>query len=163
MKVAGSHHFDAPIGAVFDAIHDPASLMAIIPGCQDVRRVSETEYRGRIALRLPGVSGGFDTIVRVIDADRPHRSRIAGRVDGAGGSIEGEAVFELHEDGQGTALDYTGDAVIGGPLGRLDSRFAEGFAKSLIQRGLGQLETELRATPASRPVAAADSRQGSGQ
>ncbi len=163
MRIAGSHRFDAPIEAVFDAIHDPATLLAIIPGCQDVHRLSETEYRARLALRLPGLSGGFDTAVRVLEAERPHRSRIAGRVDGLGGSIDGEAVFTLRVDGERTTLDYAGEAVVGGPFGRLDSRFAEGFARSLIDHGLAQLETELRADPAARPVVAVSNGQGSGQ
>ena len=151
MRIAGSHAFDAPIEAVFDAIHDPATLLAVIPGCEDVHRVSDTEYRGRIALRLPGLSGGFETVVRVLDADRPRRSRIAGRVEGPGGSVQGEATFDLHEADPGTTLDYAGEAVIDGPLARLDGRFAEGLAGSLIDRGLGQLETQLRTRQGNAP------------
>lgn len=162
MRIEGTHRFDAPIEAVFDAIHDPATLLAVIPGCEDVQRISDTEYRGRIALRLPGVAGRFEATVRVLDAVRPDHSRIAGRVDGAGGSVEGEARFDLHGDANETRLDYTGSAVIGGPLGRLDTRFAEGVARSLIDRGLGRLETELRTRQAeTTPVAAASEGPGS--
>ena len=39
--------------------------------------------------------------------------------------------------------------MIGGPLARLDSRFVEGLAGSLINQGLGNLDARLRNAPPS--------------
>jgi carbon monoxide dehydrogenase subunit G len=59
------------------------------------------------------------------------------------GTIEGSARFALAEDGGGTQLDYEGSGTVTGPLARLDSRFAERLAESLIAQGLRALDQRL--------------------
>jgi carbon monoxide dehydrogenase subunit G len=86
--------------------------------------------------------------VRLVDVEAPERSGLEGRVDGAMGSISGRASFVLGEENQGksqgTRIDYHGDAQIQGPLARLDSRFAESFAETLIGQGLKALDARLQ-------------------
>ena len=45
----------------------------------------------------------------------------------------------------GTVVEYDGSGVVGGPLARLDSRFLEGFARSLVNEGLARLGRRLQA------------------
>jgi carbon monoxide dehydrogenase subunit G len=149
MNVHGSRTLEAPRDAVFAAILDPSVLLAVIPGCQEIEQLSETEYRGRISLRLPGMVGSYQTVVRVVETEPPSYGRLAGEVVGALGSITGVASFRLAEIGGGTEVRYEGQAAIGGPLARLDSRFVEGLAGSLIGQGLGNLDQRLKdRTPA---------------
>jgi uncharacterized protein len=143
MKIHGTRALDASRGAVFDAICDPEVLLAVIPGCREIEKVGD-EYHGQIALRLPGVSGTFRTVVRLVEAVRPDFGRLEGEVVGRPGSIRGGATFRLAEANGGTTVEYDGQAVLGGPLARLDSRFAEGLAGSLIGQGLGNLDARLR-------------------
>ena len=63
---------------------------------------------------------------------------------GAFGAIGGAVMFELAESAGRTTVRYEGQLTISGPLARLDSRFAEGFAGSLIGQGLRALGTRLR-------------------
>jgi carbon monoxide dehydrogenase subunit G len=158
MNVGGMFRLHAPREDVFRAICDPNMLLAVVPGCESVEQIGPDEYAGRITLRLPGVAGGYRTSVRLVDAVPPDRAGLEGRVEGSLGSIEGRADFELREDAGVTILTYQGRAVIQGPLARLDSRFAEGLAQSLIAQGLRALDHRLAA---ARPtVAAADRRPG---
>ncbi|MEO5964522.1 MAG: SRPBCC domain-containing protein, partial [Candidatus Limnocylindrales bacterium] len=124
MNVSGSHRFAAPPASVFAAICDPATLMAVIPGCEAVQQTGPAAYEGRIALRLPGAVGSYRTSVRLVDVVAPHRAGMEGDVVGAMGSIRGRADFVLRDAGDATELTWRGDAVIQGPLARLDSRFA---------------------------------------
>ena len=143
MNVHGTHHFDAPRERVFAALRDPRVLMAVIPGCQEVHQVADDEYEGRMSLRLPGAVGTYRTSVRLVDVQQPERSGLEGRVEGAMGSITGKAQFVLVETTSGTDIEYHGSGVIQGPLARLDSRFAEKLADSLIGQGLTALESRL--------------------
>ena len=123
--------------------------MAMIPGCEGVEQTGPDEYRGRITLRLPGAVGSYATLVRLVDAEPPVRSGLEGSVEGAMGAIPGRAEFTLTEAAGTTTLEYRGSGVIGGPLARLDSRFAERLAESLINQGLGALEARLERAVAS--------------
>ena len=147
MKVTGRASLNAPREAVFAAICDPGALLEVIPGCQEIHRVSADEYHGRIALRLPAIVGTYDTVVILVDADPPASGALEGRVAGRAGTIAGRAVFRLTEDGSRTVVDYEGSGVVSGPLARLDSRFVEGIARSLIDQGLGRLGRRLKDAP----------------
>ncbi len=143
MKVHGTHEFEVPAEAVFDAICDPEVLMAVVPGCEKVSEVRPGEYEGVVNLRLPGAVGRYRTTVRLVDIHAPERCGLEGRVEGAMGSIVGRADFVLRPRTGGTHMEYSGGGVIQGPLARLDSRFAERLAESLIEQGLRALETRL--------------------
>lgn len=143
MNVRGRRILDAPCEVVFEAVCDPDTLLAVIPGCNSIEQVSETEYRGRISVRLPGVVGTYRTTVRLVDADPPKRGVLDGEVVGPLGSITGQATFRLADADGRTIVEYDGRAVVGGPLARLDGRFVEGFAGSLIGQGLASLNARL--------------------
>ena len=143
MNVHGRRVLDAPREAVFAAICDPDTLLAVIPGCHAIERVSDTEYRGQISLRLPGIVGTYRTVVRLVDTDPPNRGVLDGEVTGPLGTITGQATFRLAEFDGGTAVEYEGRAVLRGPLARLDGRLVEGLAGSLIGQGLANLGARL--------------------
>ena len=144
MKVSGHSTLPAPREAVFAAICDPSALLAVIPGCQEIRQVAPDEYHGRITMRLPAMVGSYDTVVRMVDTDPPAAGALEGRAVGKIGSLVGRATFHLTEDGGSTVIDYEGTGVVSGPLARLDSRFIEGLARSLINEGLARLGRRLQ-------------------
>ncbi len=152
MNIRGTQTIAAPPAVVFAAICDPDVLLRVIPGCREITRTGDTEYRGRIAVRLPGIVGTYATVVRLVDAEAPSTGRLEGEVEGALGTIRGNATFRLSESGSGTTIDYDGHAVIGGPLARLDSRFAEGIVGSLVSQGLRNLDASLRHGAAGDPT-----------
>jgi len=143
VNIRGSHTLGARREDVFAAICNPDALLGVIPGCREIEQVGDAEYRGRIALRLPGVVGTYRTVVRLVDSDPPARGDLEGELEGSLGSIRGRATFRLTDAGEGTRIDYEGEAVIGGPLARFDSRFVEGLAGSLIDQGLRNMDSRL--------------------
>ena len=148
MKVSGNQTIDAPREAVFAGIFDPRTLLEVIPGCQDISQVSADEYRARIALRLPAMVGTYDTWVKLIRAEPPSFGELEGRMVGRAGTIAGRAAFHLTQRADETLVEYVGSAVISGPLGRLDSRFMEGFARTIVDEGLARLGERLQKIPA---------------
>ena len=147
MNIRGSRTLVAPRAAVFDAICDPQTLLAVIPGCRAIERTGDTEYRGEIVLRLPGIVGTYRTLVRLVEADPPSHGRLEGEVVGSLGAVRGDASFRLTESDGGTTVEFDGRATTSGPLARLDSRFVEGLAGTLIGQALGNLESRLQKNP----------------
>ncbi len=143
MRVAGHRTLAAPRDEVFEAIHDPTMLLACIPGCEAVERVSPTGYRAQFALRLPSIAGSYELSVRVVDAIPPASCRLDGRVVGRPGAVTGQATLELTDVDGGSLLDYTVDARIDGPLAWLDSTLVERLARGILEQGLARLDHDL--------------------
>lgn len=143
MKVSGSHRFDGARERIWPLIHDPNSLVSLIPGCEQMEQVGPDEYRGRVQLRLPAVVGTYTTYVRLIELDEPCFCRFEGEVNGSGGSMKGTASFRLETVNVQTILEYEGEALITGPLARLDFRFMEGIVQTLIKQGLTKLNEQV--------------------
>ena len=144
MKVAGGYILDGVRECIWPLIYDPASLVTFIPGCEQLEQISPDEYRGQVRIRLPAVGGAYTTYVKLIERDEPHYCCFAGEVNGAAGSVSGTALFRLKAIGAQTLLEYEGQALISGPLARLDSRFAEGVAQTLIKQGLSKLNQHVQ-------------------
>ena len=155
MHIQGSRTLHARRDAVFAAILDPEMLLGFIPGCREVERTADGTYRGLISLRMPGMAGTYRTTVRPVDVSAPDHGRLEGEVVGMTGTLTGSASFRLADAGAGpdtgpdahpaTMVTYDGQAVIGGPLARLDGRFVEGVARSLVDQGLSRLDARLQA------------------
>ncbi len=144
MRIAGHRDLAASRPVVFEAIQDPTVLLACIPGCEAVERDSPTDYRARIAIRLPGIAGSYELVVRVADAQPPATCRLEGHVQGRPGTIAGLATLELIETvGSGTRLVYVADARIEGPLAWLDTGLIERLARTILDQGLARLDQQL--------------------
>jgi hypothetical protein len=144
VKIAGRHTFDSPRGLVWPHISDPAALAHLIPGCQQLQQAGPNEYRGQVQIPVPAVAGVYDTVVRLAEDAEPFVTRFDGEMAGPAGALRGKASFRLDESADGCTLAYEGDAIITGPLGRMDGRFTEGVARAMIAQGLGNLDARLR-------------------
>ena len=152
MKVAGSYILDGTREYIWPLIHDPASLVTFIPGCEQLEQISSDEYRGQVRIRLPAVGGAYTTYVKLIERDEPNYCCFAGEVNGSAGSVSGTASFRLKAMDAQTLLEYEGQALISGPLARLDSRFVEGIAQTLIKQGLAKLNEQVQLKQATLPA-----------
>jgi carbon monoxide dehydrogenase subunit G len=116
--------------------------MGLIPGCDRIEADGPDSYRGAITLRLPAVSGTYRTAIKILERQEPEFCRLNGEAAGPGGSVRGEAAFNLRAANGGTLVEYEGDAIISGPLGGMNPRFIEGVAQQLIKQGLARLDAQ---------------------
>ena len=144
MKISGSYTFNAPRKQVWHLIHNPASLLGIIPGCQNIEQLSATEYRGQIQIKLPAMVGTYKTHVKLTEFTKPEFCTFTGQVSGGPGALNGTASFNLTEHNGQTLINYEGQGLITGPLARLHDRFIEGIANTLINQGLDKLSRQLQ-------------------
>lgn len=140
MEVSGEHLIPAPRTRVWQALNDPAVLRAALPGCEDLVKVSEREYAGRLRMAI----GGMDVVLRgrllLGDLDPPRGCVLSAEGQGgAAGWARGSARIGLTEEGGHTRLSWHGTAELGGKLASVGNRVLTGVADRTAQSFFGRL------------------------
>jgi carbon monoxide dehydrogenase subunit G len=154
MEIKGEYKIAAPREKVFAALNDTAVLQACIPGCESLEKVSATEMKARVRMRIGPVSATFTGKVTLSDVDPPNGYRISGEGQGgAAGFAKGGATVSLREDGIDTVLSYNVDAQVGGKIAQVGARLIDGTAKKLSDEFFGKFATMVGGPP---PTTAGD-------
>ncbi len=144
VKLAGSHEFDAPKEAVWEALLDPDVLSRILPGCKQLDRSGENEFKGEISIRVGPVQGSFNGTVNLKDIDPPNSYRMELAGQGRPGYVKGTGALRLEGDAP-TTLHYDGDAQLSGRIASVGQRLVDSTARSLTRQGLQSLENIIAA------------------
>jgi hypothetical protein len=132
MNMSGEYQIAAPRETVWAKLNDPEVLKACIPGCEQLDKVSDTEFQAVAVNKIGPVKAKFKGKVRFSDIDPPNGYKISGEGDGgvAGFAKGGATVALVPKDG-GTLLTYSVEAHIGGKLAQLGQRLVNGVAKKM--------------------------------
>jgi carbon monoxide dehydrogenase subunit G len=132
MTMSGEYQLPATRETVWQKLNDPEVLKTCIPGCEELEKLSDTEFRAVATQKIGPVKAKFKGKVRLSDLDPPNGYRISGEGDGgvAGFAKGGANVALLAKDG-GTLLTYNVEAQIGGKLAQLGQRLVNGAAKKI--------------------------------
>jgi carbon monoxide dehydrogenase subunit G len=146
MKLAGEYVFDGSREEVWDLVRDPEVLATALPGAQNLNKISESEYEGKMQLRVGPVSGVFSGKVVVSDEVPPKSYTLSVEGRGAPGFAKGTGDVQLTDRGDGTTLmQYEGEMQIGGKLAGVGQRMLETVSKSMTRQGLDTLNQALQA------------------
>jgi carbon monoxide dehydrogenase subunit G len=146
MNITGERHLPASQQAVWNALNDPEILQGCIPGCDEMERISDTEYRlGMLAVVGP-VKARFTGKLRLSDMTAPERySLVFEGSGGAAGFGKGTANVELKTLGESqTQLAYSADAQVGGKIAQVGSRLIDGIARKIAEEFFTRFETALK-------------------
>lgn len=143
MNISGKYTLNASPERVWPLIFDPNSLITLVPGCQQLEQIAPGEYRGHMRVGIAGVSGLYDTLVKIIEADTHNHCTFEGQVTGPTGTITGQASFSLQEVEQNTVIEYHAQALITGALGTVSPRILESIAKTFLNQGMAELNKKL--------------------
>lgn len=170
MKLASEFSVPAAPDKVFALFFDPDTMRGCIPGCEQLERVDEKNYRGKLVNEIAHVrfSAGFSAAIQTISEDTETKEVTAvlkGEDRRLGSSIKIDARLAVRPEGSDSAvIGYEMDMALWGKLGRLGepiirrrSREIElEFARALaIACGAPEdklPETKKKARPASTPV-----------
>jgi len=132
MTMSGEYQLAVPRETVWEKLNDAETLNACIPGCEQLDKLSDTEFQAVATTKIGPVKTRFKGKVTLSDMDPPNGYRISGQGDGgvAGFAKGGATVKLLPKDG-GTLLSYEVEAQIGGKLAQLGQRLINGAAKKV--------------------------------
>ncbi|MDB5533882.1 MAG: carbon monoxide dehydrogenase [Hyphomicrobiales bacterium] len=133
MDMKGSETIKAPIEAVWAALNDPEILRQCIPGCEDLKKLSDTEMTAIVVLKIGPVKARFEGAVQLSNLNPPNAYTISG--EGKGGVVgfaKGGADVSLEALGAAeTVLTYVVKADVGGKIAQLGARLIDSTAKKL--------------------------------
>ena len=129
MQMTGSRTVPASVEATWAALNDPETLKACITGCETIERVSDSEFRVAMTARVGPVSAKFSGRIVLADLVPPSSYRLSFEGQGgAAGFARGEAKVALAPEHDGTRIDYTANALVGGKLAQIGSRLVDAAA-----------------------------------
>ena len=138
MEMTGEYRIAASRETVWKALNDPDVLKECIPGCEELEKVSDTEFTAKVKAKVGPVSARFAGAVTLEDLNPPKSYAIVGEgKGGAAGFAKGGAKVTLEEDGDATVLRYEAEAKVGGKLAQIGSRLIAGTAKKLANQFFG--------------------------
>jgi carbon monoxide dehydrogenase subunit G len=132
MTMNGEVQLAAPREVVWAKLNDAEVLKQCIPGCEELNKVSDTEFQAVATIKIGPVKARFKGRVNLSDMDPPNGYKISGEGEGGvAGFAKGGAVVKLSEKDGGTLLSYDVESQIGGKLAQLGQRLVQGTAKKL--------------------------------
>jgi len=132
MTMSGEYQLAVPREAVWEKLNDAETLKACIPGCEQLDKLSDTEFQAVAVTKIGPVKARFKGKVTLSDLDPPNGYKITGQGDGGvAGFAAGDATVKLEPKDGGTLLSYAVEAQIGGKLARFGRRLINGAARKL--------------------------------
>jgi len=157
MDMNGERRIQAPRQQVWDALNDPETLKACIPGCESLERLGETEMKATATVKIGPISARFNGKVTLSDIDPPNGYMISGEGQGGvAGFAKGGAAVRLAEADGATLLTYVVKAQVGGKIAQLGARLIDASAKQMADTFFDRFSTRLapEAPPVVAPAAA---------
>lgn len=148
MNINGQIVIDADQLTVWQRLNDPDVLARCIPGCEQFEKLSDTEYRAVVKIRIGPVAARFKGRVILADLNPPNGCRISGEGEGGiAGFAKGGARVQLMQMNEMTQLNYDADALIGGKLAQLGQRLVAGAARKFTDEFFSKFGDVLKAPP----------------
>ncbi len=148
MELVGEQLIPRPQAVTWSSITDPEVLKVCIPGCDSMEKISDTEFHLTMGAKVGPVSARFKSKITLADVDAPNSyTLIFEGQGGVAGFAKGQANVRLSPDGEGTRLQYTAKATIGGKLAQVGSRLVDGVAKKLAENFFAKFNEHVSGSP----------------
>ena len=138
MKLSGSYQINLKKQKVWEALNDPEILKKTIPGCEEFKKNSDTEFSATATNKIGPFNASFTGDIELKDLDPPNSYKITGSGNSPVGFATGEAFVALEDCEGGTKLTYTVEANVGGKIAQVGSRLIEMTAKKMADIFFGK-------------------------
>tara|TARA_B100001741_G_C16336429_1_gene497456 strand:- start:21 stop:590 length:570 start_codon:yes stop_codon:yes gene_type:complete len=138
MKLSGSYQINIKKQKVWEALNDPEILKKSIPGCEEFKKNSETEFTATATNKIGPFNAKFTGDIELKDLNPPNSYKIVGSGNSPVGFANGEALVSLEDKDEGTMLTYTVEANVGGKIAQVGSRLIDMTAKKMADIFFGK-------------------------
>ena len=145
MKLSGSYQINLSKQKVWEALNDPEILKKAIPGCEEFKKNSDTEFTATATNKIGPFNASFTGDIELTDLNPPNSYKITGSGNSPVGFASGEATVKLEDHENGTNLIYEVEANVGGKIAQVGSRLIDMTAKKMADIFFGKF-SELIST-----------------
>ena len=138
MKPSGSYQINLSKEKVWEALNDPKILKKAIPGCEEFKKNSDTEFTATATNKIGPFNASFTGDIELTDLDPPNSYKITGSGNSPVGFASGEATVKLEDNEKGTNLIYEVEANVGGKIAQVGSRLIDMTAKKMADIFFGK-------------------------
>ena len=150
MKLSGSYQIKLEKQKVWEALNDPEILKKSIPGCEDFKKDSETEFTATATNKIGPFNASFTGSIEIKDVNAPHSYVIEGSGNSPVGFASGQAKVKLEDFEDGTKLTYEVEANVGGKIAQVGSRLIDMTAKKMADIFFGNFSNLIYTEKISR-------------
>ena len=150
MNVAGERTFAAPRETVWRVLNDPESMAKTMPGVEsfDIHDDKRWTANVKIPLGLGGLKMKID--MEKTEERKPEFAALHIKGNGVGAMLNMETKFELSEAAEGTAMKWSADVRIAGPVGSMGQRVLQPIVNQQVQHVLTALDRQVQEASAAQ-------------
>jgi uncharacterized protein len=155
VKVSGNAILNADVGRVYEALTDPRTLAAAIPGCERLELVAPDVYDMVVTVGVGSIKGTYKGRVELAELAAPRSFTLRASGAGAPGTVSAECRMLLVDEAVArTRVEYDADAVVGGVVGGVGQRMLGGVARKLAGQFFTGMDGVLtrEGVPAEQPA-----------
>jgi len=138
MKLTGSYQINLEKQKVWDALNNSEILKQAIPGCEEFKKNSDTEFTATATNKIGPFNATFTGDIELKNLNPPNSYKITGSGNSPVGFASGEATVSLEDYEGGTKLIYNVDANVGGKIAQVGSRLINMTAKKMADIFFGK-------------------------
>jgi len=146
MEINGEYNVPADVDTVWQALNDPKVLKLCIKGCEQIEKISDTEFAAKVTSRIGPVKAKFDVEIELSNLEPPHKYTLSG--GGKGGVVgfaKGAADVQLRPNDDGTLINYQAGIQASGKLAQIGSRLFVGATRKIAADFFETLHQHLSA------------------
>ena len=150
MKLSGSYQINLEKQKVWESLNDPNILKKAIPGCEEFRKNSDTEFTATATNKIGPFNASFTGDIELKDINAPNSYVIEGSGNSPVGFASGSAKVNLEDSNGGTKLIYEVEANVGGKIAQVGSRLIDMTAKKMADIFFGKFSELISSKQISR-------------
>ena len=131
MKLTGTYKIKSDKNSVWKALNDPEILKKSIPGCENFKKNTDTNFTAVATNKIGPFNATFTGDIELKDLNPPDSYKIIGQGNSPVGFATGEAEVKLIESDGITTLTYIVEANVGGKIAQVGSRLIDMTAKKM--------------------------------